>query len=167
MGHLRIRDLNRLELAGESVRAALEGLAAAAPGWLAGVIDASWQQRYGQRIDSLRLPTSQAKRKELAARYGRDGYRLLEAAYGRAAPGWLREVPAVAALRQIWVQQYYRVIDERGERVIWRETAEHGLPPGRTAIVSLVVSPLAPALAEAHPVRGVLAGRQAGQREWF
>jgi len=31
-------------LAGESVRAALEALAAAAPGWLAGVIDASWQQ---------------------------------------------------------------------------------------------------------------------------
>ena len=29
----RIRDLNRLELAGETVRAALEALAAAAPGW--------------------------------------------------------------------------------------------------------------------------------------
>ena len=40
----RIRDLNRLELAGESVRAALEALAAAAPGWLAGVIGASWQE---------------------------------------------------------------------------------------------------------------------------
>lgn len=40
----RIRELNRLELAGESVRAALEALAAAAPGWLAGVIDASWQE---------------------------------------------------------------------------------------------------------------------------
>ena len=52
----RIRDLNRLELAGESVRAALEALAAAAPGWLAGVIDASWQRVYGQRIDDFRLP---------------------------------------------------------------------------------------------------------------
>ena len=52
----RIRDLNRLELAGETVRAALEALAAAAPAWLAGVIDASWQQVYGQRIDNLRLP---------------------------------------------------------------------------------------------------------------
>jgi hypothetical protein len=52
----RIRDLNRLELAGETVRAALEMLAAAAPGWLAAVIDASWQRVYGQRIDSLRLP---------------------------------------------------------------------------------------------------------------
>ena len=36
----RIRDLNRLELAGEAVRAALEAPAAAAPGWLAAVIDA-------------------------------------------------------------------------------------------------------------------------------
>jgi hypothetical protein len=37
----RIRDLNRLELAGETVRAALETLASMAPGWLAAVIDAS------------------------------------------------------------------------------------------------------------------------------
>jgi hypothetical protein len=78
----RIRDLNRLELAGETVRAALEALAAAAPGWLAGVIDGSWQQVYGQRIDGLRLPSGEVKRKDLAARYGRDGYRLLDAAYG-------------------------------------------------------------------------------------
>ena len=35
----RLRSLNRLELAGESIRAALEALAAAAPAWLAGVID--------------------------------------------------------------------------------------------------------------------------------
>src|SRR6516225_10940961 len=75
----RIRDLNRVELAGETVRAALEALAAAAPGWLAGVIDASWQEAYGQRIDDWRLPGSAAEREQLAARYGRDGYRLLEA----------------------------------------------------------------------------------------
>ena len=56
----RIREVNRLELAGETVRAALEALAAAAPGWLAGVIDASWQQVYGQRIADLRLPAAKA-----------------------------------------------------------------------------------------------------------
>ena len=56
----RIRDLNRLELAGETVRAVLEALAAAAPGWLAGLIDASWQEVYGQRIDGMRLPASEA-----------------------------------------------------------------------------------------------------------
>ena len=35
-----IRELNRLELAGETLRATLEALAVAAPGWLAAVIDA-------------------------------------------------------------------------------------------------------------------------------
>jgi transposase len=132
----RIRELNRLELAGETVRAALEALAAAAPGWLAGVIDASWQQVYGQRIDGMRLPASEAKRKELGAQYGRDGYRLLDAVRAAGAPGWLGELPAVQVLRRIWVQQYYRVIDEHGEKVIWREASKHGLPPGRSLIIS-------------------------------
>jgi hypothetical protein len=134
----RIRELNRLELAGESVRAALEALAAAAPGWLAGVIDASWQQVYGQRVDGWRLPGSDAKREQLALRYGADGYLLLEAARGPGAPGWLRGLPAVEALRQVWVQQYYRVIDEHGEKVIWREAGltGQGLPPGRIRIIS-------------------------------
>ena len=79
-------DLNRLEMAGESVRAALEALAAAAPDWLAGVIDASWQQVYGQRIDNLRLPASATGRKALAVQYGRDGYHLLEAVRAPGAP---------------------------------------------------------------------------------
>ena len=77
-----IRALNRLELAGETLRAALEALAAAAPGWLAGVIDASWQQVYGARIDDLHLPESQAGRQELMVRYGTDGYFLLEQVHG-------------------------------------------------------------------------------------
>jgi transposase len=134
----RIRNLNRLELAGESVRAALEALAAAAPGWLAGVIDSSWREVYGQRIDGWRLPPGEAKRKELAGRYGADGYHLLEAVRAPGAPAWLCELPAVEALRRVWVQQYYRVIDDRGEKVIWREAGltGQGLPPGRTRIVS-------------------------------
>jgi transposase len=129
----RIRELNRLELAGETVRAALEALAAAAPGWLGTVIDASWQQVHGQRIDGMRLPDSEAKRKELAVQYGRDGYHLLEAVRAPGAPGWLRELRAVQVLRQVWVQQYCR--DEDGT-VIRREAKEHGLPPGRSRIIS-------------------------------
>ena len=128
----RIRDLNRLELAGETVRAALEALAAAAPGWLAAVIDASWQRVYGQRIGNLRLPESQAARAELAVQYGRDGYWLLGQVHGPGAPGWLAGLPAVQALRRIWIRQYYR----DGEKVIRREEREHGLPPGRDRIVS-------------------------------
>jgi hypothetical protein len=132
----RVRDLNRLELAGEAVRAALEALAAAAPGWLAAVIDGSWQRVYGQRIDGWRLPQGQAAREQLAVRYGRDGYYLLEQVRAAGAPGWARDLAAVRALRLIWIQQYYREISADGEKVIWREAGEHGLPPGRDRIVS-------------------------------
>jgi transposase len=129
----RIRDLNRLELAGETVRAALEALAAAAPDWLAGVIDVSWQEVYGQRIDGMRLPASEAKRKDLASQYGADGCLLLDAVRAPGAPSWLRELPAVETLRQVQVQQYYRT--ERGA-VVMRDAGEQGLPPGRSRIVS-------------------------------
>ena len=132
----RIRSLRRLELAGETVRAALEALSAAAPGWLAAVIDASWQQVYGQRIDDIRLPASEAARAKLAVQYGQDGYHLLEAVRAPGTPAWLAELPAVQVLRLIWIQQYYRVTDADGEKVIRREASEHGVPPGRARIVS-------------------------------
>jgi len=131
----RIRDLNRLELAGETVRAALEALAAAAPGWLAGVIDASWQEVYGQRIDEFRLPDGKARRADLAVRYGRDGYHLLRRVRDPDAPGWLRDLPAVQALRRIWIQQFCLDVSDGGEKVIWRGD-EQGLPPARSRLVS-------------------------------
>jgi transposase len=133
-----IRDLNRLELAGEALRAALEALAVAAPGWLAGVIDESWQQVYGARIDDLHLPESQAARRELMVRYGEDGYFLLEQAHGPGAPAWLRELPAVQALRRIWVQQFYREVADGRQEVRRREKLPEGdgLPPGRDRLIS-------------------------------
>jgi transposase len=130
-----VRSLNRLELAGETVRAALEALAATAPDWLTGVIDRSWTDRYGAPVDTWRLPSNESKRATLASQFGRDGYRLLDAVTAAGSPGWLPTLPAVEALRRIWVQQYYRVIDPHGERVIRRES-EHGLPPGHHALIS-------------------------------
>ena len=152
-----IRGLNRLELAGETVRAALEALAAGGPGWLAGVIDASWQQVYGQRIDAMRLPASEAGRGQLAVQYGRDGYHLLEAVHAPAAPGWLRELPAVQALRVIWVQQYYRVTGEHGEKVIRRERRRAWPPAGQTQD-RLPLRPGRPVLGEARQGLGGLQG---------
>ena len=133
-----IRELNRLELAGESLRAALEALAAAAPGWLAGAIDPSWQQVYGARIDDLHLPANQAGRQELMVRYGTDGYWLLEQVFGPGAPGWLRELPAVQALRRIWIQQFYREVAGGRQEVRRREKLPEGdgLPPGRDCLIS-------------------------------
>ena len=133
-----VRDLNRLELAGESVRACVEVLAVAAPGWLAETVDvAGWNDRYGVRVDSWRLPGSQAKRAELAAAYGRDGFALLVAVYAPDAPAWLAEVPAVDVLRQVLLQNYTRTITEDGQEVVKRREAEvDGLPPGRLRLSS-------------------------------
>ena len=133
-----VRDLNRLELAGESVRAALEAIAVAAPGWLAGAVDlGEASARYGRRVDSWRLPTSQAKRDELALGYGTDGYALLQAVYAASAPGWLRELPAVEVLRIVLLQNYTCSTTADGREVIKRREADtDGLPPGRARVSS-------------------------------
>jgi hypothetical protein len=133
-----VRDLNRLELAGESVRAAVEALAVAAPGWLPTVIDVpDWAKRYGARVDSWRLPTSQAKRKQLADAYGSDALALLRAVYGPEAPEWLGKLPAVEVLRRVLVQNYHIRTDTHDREVITRREADtDGLPPGRARIGS-------------------------------
>jgi transposase len=133
-----VRDLNRLELAGETVRAALEALAAAAPHWLDEALDVpGWAARYGTRVDSWRLPASKTKRAQLAAAYGQDGFTLLEAVYAPDSPLWLAQLPAVEALRRILVQNYVIVVDRQGREVItMRDADTHGLPPGRCRITS-------------------------------
>ena len=100
------------------------------------MIDSSWQQVYGQRIDNLRLPEAQAARDELAVQYGKDGYYLLEQVGRPGVPEWLAGLPAVQTLRRIWIQQYYREISQDGEKVTRREEREHGLPPGRDRLIS-------------------------------
>jgi len=132
--------LNRLELAGESVRAAVEALAAAHPGWLAQRICVpDWTGRYGTPLTSWRPPVSQAKQDELAVAYARDGYALLEAVYAASSPAWLRELPAVDVLRRVLVQNYARTITGNGREVIKRREKEpegDGLPPGHARIAS-------------------------------
>jgi transposase len=131
--------LNRLELAGESVRAALEALAAAHPDWLEQrICVADWTRRYGTPMTSWRPPASKAKQDELAIAYARDGYALLEAACDPSSPAWLREIPAVDVLRRVLVQNYTRTITG-GKEVIKRREKEpegDGLPPGHARIAS-------------------------------
>ena len=123
-----IRTLNRLALAGEAVRAALNSLAVAAPVWLRARVPEDWHDRYDHRVEEYRLPAAKAARAALAEQIGADGGRLLRAVYAPDAPLWLREVPAVQALRAIWVQQYYT--PEEDGRVRWR-TEEDWPPPAR------------------------------------
>ena len=132
--------LNRLELAGESVRAALEALAAAHPGWTAQVLHAGeWNRRYGTPVTSWRPPMSETKRNDLAVAYGRDGFALLEAVCDPASPAWLRELPAVQVLRLVLLQNCTRTVHSDGREVIRRREKApdgDGLPPGHRRIAS-------------------------------
>lgn len=104
-----IRDLNRLELIGETLRHALNSLAVVVPDWLQRQVSPDWFEMYGPRFEQYRLPKDYSERQALAERIGRDGSHLLSAIYSDEAPIWLREIPAVETLRQIWVQQFLRV----------------------------------------------------------
>jgi hypothetical protein len=132
--------LNRLELAGESVRAALEALTAAHPDWVAQRICVpDFARRYGTPMTSWRPPASRAKQDELAIAYARDGYALLEAVYDSSSPAWLREIPAIDVLRRVLVQNYARTVTAGGREVVMRREKEpegDGLPPGHARIAS-------------------------------
>ena len=118
-----VRAVNRLESVGETMRAALKALAVVAPDWLAEHAHAEWPDRYGRPFEEWRLPKGEGPRKVLGEGIGKDGHRLLAAAYDASAPSWLRELPAVRTLRRAWVNQFYA---EEG-RVTWRDRTE--LPP--------------------------------------
>jgi transposase len=118
-----VHDLHLLELVGETLRAALDDLAAAAPDWLRAIARPVWFERYGHRIEDYRLPKSQAKREALALEIGADGFRLLDALEAPEAPPAPRGQPMVQTLRDVWRVHYAR--DEG--RLRWRSGAE--LPP--------------------------------------
>ena len=118
-----VRTINRLEGAGETLRAALDDLATAAADWLRQVISEEWAVRYARRIEDYRLPKGEAARRTLAEQIGADGHRILAAVYEPSAPSWLRELPAVQRLRLYWVQQFYLA----DGKVTWRSAAD--LPP--------------------------------------
>jgi transposase len=127
-----IRVLNRLENVGATLRHALNTLAVAAPEWLGAHATPEWIERYGARVEEYRLPKGKDERLTLAELIGADGHKLLEAIYADAGPAWMRQVPAVERLRQVWVQQYYLAENE----LHWRTAEEHGLAPAAVGIRS-------------------------------
>jgi transposase len=124
-----VRDLTRLELVTEAVRAALEELARTASHALDGLVDEDWGRRYGRPVRLGKNPTRPKTRINTA---GSDTRRLLEH-LGRNYPGLL-DGPQVQALRQVLMQNYYW--DPAG-RLCWREDDDDsGLPPSANRIVS-------------------------------
>jgi transposase len=112
-----IRALNRFQLVGETMSNALNALAVAAPDWLRAHAAPEWTERYERRFEDTRLPADKQKRQTLAETFGRDGALLLQTIYASGAPDWLRHVPAVETLRQVWVQNYCQA----DQSLQWRE----------------------------------------------
>lgn len=112
----RVRSLSNLECVGETLRAALDDLAALAPEWLVRQISSDWFERYSHRVENYRLPKAESQRTALAQQIGADGMHLLHALEQAEAPADLSDVASVQMLRQVW-QQYY---DLSGGTANWR-----------------------------------------------
>jgi transposase len=136
-----IRVLNRLELVAETLRAALNAVATVAPDWLQGFAPLAWYERYGKRIEDVRLPRDKADREAYAQMVGEDGFSLLEAVEGAEAPKEVRELPILVSLRQTWQRHYERTGEgaltaEGGAKRCVRFKANRELPPAAESIES-------------------------------
>jgi len=129
-----IRTLHRVECVLEAMHYALNQLSAADPTWVQQHVPLDWYPRYGLRADQTRLPKDASKREALARQIGADGYQLLDAVWAAPSAPYLRTLPALEALRQIWVQQYYRCSVPGMAEVRWRTTEEQ--PPAAVRITS-------------------------------
>lgn len=125
-----VRELDQIEVVGETLRHTLNVLATVAPEWLRPRLNPDWAKRYGERLDGYRLPKEKSERQALLKVIGQDGYQLLEHLAQATEPPWLTELPAVKLFRQVWEQQY---LVEAGQV---RHRALKEMPPVREWIRS-------------------------------
>jgi transposase len=129
-----IRTLHRLECVLEAMHYALNQLSAADPTWVQQHVPLEWYNRYSLRSDQVRLPKEASKREAFAGQIGVDGYHLLDGVWAAESAPYLRTLPALEALRQIWLQQYYRCTVPGLAVLRWRTTDEQ--PPAAVRITS-------------------------------
>jgi transposase len=93
-----IRNMNRSELVGETIRATLNVLSTVDPTWVVANVDASWYLKYARRFESNRQTQTKDGIIATAEDVGRDGMALLEKIWTEDAPPYLRSLPAVETL---------------------------------------------------------------------
>lgn len=125
-----VRDLNRLEMVGETMRFALNSLATVVPAWLKPNVPQEWFDLYGKRFEQWRLPQDAAGQAALGATIGEHGDALLAMVGAETAKPWLQEIPAVQTLQRVWQQQY----EMQDGTPCWRREEE--LPPASELVVS-------------------------------
>ena len=126
----KIRALNRVLCVGETLRHALNCLAIVAPDWLLAHSSPEWVERYDARMEDTRTPLGEEARRTFAEVIGDDGSYVLTAIYEATAPDFLRQMPAVETLRQVWVQNYTWTEG----KITWRSSED--IPPASRYIGS-------------------------------
>ena len=119
-----VRDLNRLEVVGESVRAALNDLAVLAPDWLQQIAPEDWYARYGRRIEDYRLPSKKAERIAYAEQVGADGAYLLECLSESKYAEEGFALSTVQTVQSLWTYHYKEVEEEDGRVLRWKSNKE-------------------------------------------
>jgi transposase len=123
-----VRDVNRLERVGETLRAALNSLAVVAPEWLQALAPSAWYERYSRRVENYHLPKTDEARQALAATIAADGQHLLKAIETAPEADWLGKIPAVQVLRRVWTEQYV----EHDGRLVWCTVEQMSSPAEMT-----------------------------------
>ena len=124
-----VRELNRIEFVGETMRAALNELSTIVPDWLKAWVPTDWFKRYDHPFSEYRLPQKEAERLELGEQIGCDGIELLTRVYAEQPE--LGRLPQVEILRQVWVLQYFTDEDDQTR---WRRKGN--TPPGERILTS-------------------------------
>ena len=66
-----------------------------------------WYERYGKPVYDFKLPSKPEERAENFRIIGAAGLMFLNAIYTDRDNEWLRHIPAIDVLRQVWLQQFY------------------------------------------------------------
>jgi transposase len=102
-----VRRLNRLELLGETLRAALNVISEEDSQWLKQWVPMEWFERSARRIEEWRLPEGKQRQEQWMHQIGQDGSCLLTHIWTEQAPEALRHLVEVEGLRRMQVQQFF------------------------------------------------------------
>jgi transposase len=103
-----VRQLRRLEPAGETVRATLNAIASVAPNWLRSVSKPEWFERYSHRVEEYRFPKGKEAQHTYSLNVAKDGFDVLELVDQSSTPAMLKDLPMVTTLREVWQQNFER-----------------------------------------------------------
>lgn len=101
-----MRRLNRPANTAEHLRSAKNAPPPRGRHLAARMVSADWFERHQRRIEDYRLPRGERRRRQYMEQTGEVGVRLLTAVHDPHAPSWLRQIPAVEALRLWCIQEF-------------------------------------------------------------